>query len=193
MSFTSSLTPARFFPKTSWLLAKISAPHASQNQYNAIDCITLHLFILLVPPSSFFSFLFLLMVSGVVRRDSLTSPNCLSLLQFLCTVVAILLHYFFMSTFAWMFVEGLHIYRMQTEQRNINYGAMRFYYAIGWGVPAIITGDVDPRARRRLVSEACVRASTPSPRSFTPTRFDARATTRVHSGSDGVDKGSVTF
>uniref|UniRef100_A0A8C5A1A4 Cadherin, EGF LAG seven-pass G-type receptor 3 n=1 Tax=Gadus morhua TaxID=8049 RepID=A0A8C5A1A4_GADMO len=60
--------------------------------------------------------------------------------QFLCTVVAILLHYFFMSTFAWMFVEGLHVYRMQTEQRNINYGAMRFYYAIGWGVPAIITG-----------------------------------------------------
>ncbi|KAM7412298.1 hypothetical protein PAMA_021990 [Pampus argenteus] len=44
--------------------------------------------------------------------------------QFLCTVVAILLHYFFMSTFAWMFVEGLHIYRMQTEQRNINFGAM---------------------------------------------------------------------
>lgn len=61
--------------------------------------------------------------------------------QFLCTVVAILLHYFFMCTFAWMFVEGLHIYRMQTEQRNINFGAMRFYYAIGWGVPAIITGN----------------------------------------------------
>ncbi|KAF4072460.1 hypothetical protein AMELA_G00263260 [Ameiurus melas] len=60
--------------------------------------------------------------------------------QFLCTVVAILLHYFFMSAFAWMFVEALHIYRMQTEARNINYGAMRFYYAIGWGVPAIITG-----------------------------------------------------
>lgn len=56
-------------------------------------------------------------------------------------MVAILLHYFFMSTFAWMFVEGLHIYRMQTEQRNINFGAMRFYYAIGWGVPAIITGE----------------------------------------------------
>lgn len=62
------------------------------------------------------------------------------LVQFLCTVVAILLHYFFMSAFAWLFVEALHIYRMQTEVRNINYGAMRFYYAIGWGVPAIITG-----------------------------------------------------
>lgn len=45
-----------------------------------------------------------------------------------------------------MFVEGLHIYRMQTEQRNINYGAMRFYYAIGWGVPAIITGSVETQA-----------------------------------------------
>ncbi|XP_078241394.1 cadherin EGF LAG seven-pass G-type receptor 3 isoform X3 [Pogona vitticeps] len=60
--------------------------------------------------------------------------------QFLCTVIAILLHYFFLSTFAWLFVQGLHIYRMQMEARNINYGAMRFYYAIGWGVPAIITG-----------------------------------------------------
>ncbi|XP_028822608.1 cadherin EGF LAG seven-pass G-type receptor 3 isoform X2 [Denticeps clupeoides] len=60
--------------------------------------------------------------------------------QFLCTVVAILLHYFYMAAFSWLFVEALHLYRMQTEARNINYGAMRFYYAIGWGVPAIITG-----------------------------------------------------
>uniref|UniRef100_A0A8C8FMX4 Cadherin EGF LAG seven-pass G-type receptor 1a n=1 Tax=Oncorhynchus tshawytscha TaxID=74940 RepID=A0A8C8FMX4_ONCTS len=60
--------------------------------------------------------------------------------NFMCTVVAILLHYFYMCTFAWMLVEGLHIYRMLTEVRNINHGRMRFYYAIGWGIPAIITG-----------------------------------------------------
>ncbi|XP_028304678.1 cadherin EGF LAG seven-pass G-type receptor 1 isoform X4 [Gouania willdenowi] len=67
---------------------------------------------------------------------------------FVCTVIAILLHYFYMCTFAWMFVEGLHIYRMLTELRNINYGQMRFYYAIGWGIPAIITGlavGLDPQ------------------------------------------------
>lgn len=58
----------------------------------------------------------------------------------MCTVIAILLHYFYMCTFAWMFVEGLHIYRMLTEMRNINHGHIRFYYAIGWGIPAIITG-----------------------------------------------------
>ncbi|KAI2598282.1 cadherin EGF LAG seven-pass G-type receptor 1, partial [Homo sapiens] len=47
---------------------------------------------------------------------------------FLCTVVAILLHYIYMSTFAWTLVESLHVYRMLTEVRNIDTGPMRFYY-----------------------------------------------------------------
>ncbi|XP_062339592.1 LOW QUALITY PROTEIN: cadherin EGF LAG seven-pass G-type receptor 1-like [Osmerus eperlanus] len=67
---------------------------------------------------------------------------------FVCTVIAILLHFFYMCVFAWMFVEGLHIYRMLTEQRNINHGHMRFYYAMGWGIPAVITGlavGLDPQ------------------------------------------------
>uniref|UniRef100_A0A8C8BU45 Cadherin EGF LAG seven-pass G-type receptor 3 n=1 Tax=Otus sunia TaxID=257818 RepID=A0A8C8BU45_9STRI len=78
----------------------------------------------------------LLFLLGINRTENqwVLSP------QFLCTVIAILLHCFFLSTFAWLFVQGLHIYRMQTEARNVNFGAMRFYYAIGWGVPAIITG-----------------------------------------------------
>ncbi|MEQ2163945.1 hypothetical protein GOODEAATRI_001425 [Goodea atripinnis] len=69
--------------------------------------------------------------------------------QFVCTVIAILLHYFYMCTFAWMFVEGLHIYRMLTELRNINHGHMRFYYAIGWGIPAIITGETHTQRQGR--------------------------------------------
>ncbi|XP_032738655.1 cadherin EGF LAG seven-pass G-type receptor 1 [Lontra canadensis] len=67
---------------------------------------------------------------------------------FLCTVVAILLHYVYTSTFAWTFVEGLHVYRMLTEVRNIDAGPMRFYYVVGWGIPAIITGlavGLDPQ------------------------------------------------
>ncbi|XP_051548726.1 cadherin EGF LAG seven-pass G-type receptor 1-like isoform X2 [Myxocyprinus asiaticus] len=77
-------------------------------------------------------------LTGINQTDS----------PFICTVVAILLHYSYMCTFAWMFVEGLHIYRMLTEMRNINQGHMRFYYAIGWGIPAIITGlavGLDPQ------------------------------------------------
>uniref|UniRef100_A0AAY4BCD1 Cadherin EGF LAG seven-pass G-type receptor 2 n=1 Tax=Denticeps clupeoides TaxID=299321 RepID=A0AAY4BCD1_9TELE len=59
---------------------------------------------------------------------------------FLCTVIAILLHFFYMCGFSWLFLEGLHVYRMLSEVRDINYGPMRFYYMIGWGVPAFITG-----------------------------------------------------
>ncbi|XP_041965982.1 cadherin EGF LAG seven-pass G-type receptor 1 [Alosa sapidissima] len=80
----------------------------------------------------------LIFLMGINQTDS----------PFVCTVVAILLHYSYMCTFAWMFVEGLHIYRMLTEMRNINQGHMRFYYAIGWGIPAIITGlavGLDPQ------------------------------------------------
>nr|XP_057910169.1 cadherin EGF LAG seven-pass G-type receptor 2 isoform X2 [Doryrhamphus excisus] len=59
---------------------------------------------------------------------------------FLCTVIAILLHFFYLCTFSWLFLESLHVYRMISEVRDINYGPMRFYYLIGWGVPAFITG-----------------------------------------------------
>ncbi|KAM5292012.1 cadherin EGF LAG seven-pass G-type receptor 3 isoform 2-T2 [Ctenodactylus gundi] len=60
--------------------------------------------------------------------------------QLVCTAVAILLHYFFLSTFAWLLVQGLHLYRMQVEPRNVDRGAMRFYHALGWGVPAVLLG-----------------------------------------------------
>ncbi|NXE65747.1 CELR1 protein, partial [Calcarius ornatus] len=87
------------------------------------------------------------LIKGSIFKSNSNFP-ALSLLQFVCTVIAILLHYFYMSTFAWMFVEQLHIYRMLTEVRNINFGHMRFYYVVGWGIPAIITGlavGLDPQ------------------------------------------------
>ncbi|XP_006824531.1 cadherin EGF LAG seven-pass G-type receptor 2 [Saccoglossus kowalevskii] len=59
-------------------------------------------------------------------------------LNFVCKVVAIALHYFFMATFSWMFVEGLHLYRMLTEVKNINRGQMKFYYVVGYGLPLVI-------------------------------------------------------
>ncbi|XP_036157861.1 cadherin EGF LAG seven-pass G-type receptor 1 isoform X4 [Myotis myotis] len=67
---------------------------------------------------------------------------------FLCTLIAIALHYVYMSTFAWTFVESLHVYRMLTEVRNIDAGPMRFYYVVGWGLPAVVTGlavGLDPQ------------------------------------------------
>ncbi|XP_054575621.1 cadherin EGF LAG seven-pass G-type receptor 1 [Eptesicus fuscus] len=67
---------------------------------------------------------------------------------FLCTLIAIALHYVCMSAFAWTFVESLHVYRMLTEARNVDAGPMRFYYVVGWGLPAVVTGlavGLDPQ------------------------------------------------
>ncbi|XP_016421698.1 cadherin EGF LAG seven-pass G-type receptor 2-like [Sinocyclocheilus rhinocerous] len=72
----------------------------------------------------------LLFILGINQADN----------PFLCTVMAILLHFLWLCVFSWLFLEGLHVYRMLSELRDINYGPMRFYYLIGWGVPAFITG-----------------------------------------------------
>ncbi|XP_062842208.1 cadherin EGF LAG seven-pass G-type receptor 2 [Trichomycterus rosablanca] len=72
----------------------------------------------------------LLFILGINQTDN----------PFVCTIIAILLQFFYMCVFSWIFLEGLHVYRMLSEVRDVNYGPMRFYYLIGWGVPAIITG-----------------------------------------------------
>ncbi|XP_063309266.1 cadherin EGF LAG seven-pass G-type receptor 2 isoform X2 [Pelobates fuscus] len=61
-------------------------------------------------------------------------------MQFACTIIAILLHFLSLCCFSWVFLEVLHIYRRLNEVRDVNTGPMRFYYALGWGVPAFITG-----------------------------------------------------
>ncbi|KAM9320481.1 cadherin EGF LAG seven-pass G-type receptor 2 [Gastrophryne carolinensis] len=61
-------------------------------------------------------------------------------MEFACTIIAILLHFLSLCCFSWVFLEVLHIYRRLSEVRDVNTGPMRFYYALGWGVPAFITG-----------------------------------------------------
>lgn len=75
-------------------------------------------------------------VTWGLPRQSLTWPGP----QFACTVIAILLHFLFLCTFSWALLEALHLYRALTEVRDVNAGPMRFYYMLGWGVPAFITG-----------------------------------------------------
>jgi cadherin EGF LAG seven-pass G-type receptor 1 len=55
-----------------------------------------------------------------------------------CKLVAIGLHYLWLASFFWMLVDALHLYRMLTEMRDINHGPMRFYYSMGYVVPAVV-------------------------------------------------------
>ncbi|CAG2161702.1 unnamed protein product [Oppiella nova] len=64
----------------------------------------------------------------------------LAQIMFGCKMTAISLQYLFMCLFSWSCVQSIHLYRMLTEIRDINHGPMRFYYFIGYVVPAIIVG-----------------------------------------------------
>ncbi|XP_054936602.1 adhesion G-protein coupled receptor D1 isoform X1 [Physeter macrocephalus] len=55
-----------------------------------------------------------------------------------CQVLAILLHYLFLSAFAWMLVEGLHLYSMVIKVFGSEDSKHRYYYGIGWGFPLLI-------------------------------------------------------
>lgn len=50
--------------------------------------------------------------------------------------MAILLHFFFLSAFAWMLVEGLHLYSMVVKVFGSEGSKHFYYYGIGWGKPA---------------------------------------------------------
>uniref|UniRef100_A0A8C4K6B7 Adhesion G protein-coupled receptor D1 n=1 Tax=Dromaius novaehollandiae TaxID=8790 RepID=A0A8C4K6B7_DRONO len=50
-----------------------------------------------------------------------------------CKVLAILLHFFFLSAFAWMLVEGFHLYSMVIKVFGSEESKHLYYYGIGWG------------------------------------------------------------
>ncbi|XP_006878067.1 PREDICTED: probable G-protein coupled receptor 133-like [Chrysochloris asiatica] len=55
-----------------------------------------------------------------------------------CRVLAVLLHFFFLSAFAWMLVEGLHLYSMVVRVFGSEDSKHLYYYSIGWGSPLVV-------------------------------------------------------
>lgn len=51
-----------------------------------------------------------------------------------CQVLAVFLHYFFLAAFAWMLVEGLHLYSMVIKVFGSEDSKHLYYYGIGWGM-----------------------------------------------------------
>ncbi|XP_024946918.1 protocadherin-like wing polarity protein stan isoform X2 [Cephus cinctus] len=79
-------------------------------------------------------------VAELLYLIALKARNPLVSNEFPCKLTAIGLHYAWLSTFAWTLVDSVHLYRMLTEMRDVNHGQMRFYYTMGYGIPAIIVG-----------------------------------------------------
>lgn len=57
-----------------------------------------------------------------------------------CKLMAMALHYLWLSALSWWLVGSLHLYRMLTEIRDVNHGPMRFYYCVGYSLPAVVVG-----------------------------------------------------
>ncbi|XP_075594151.1 adhesion G protein-coupled receptor E4 [Balearica regulorum gibbericeps] len=63
--------------------------------------------------------------------------------QLACAIIAGLLHYLFLACFAWMFLEGLHLFLTVRNLRVLNYTSTsrfrkRYIYPVGYGMPAIV-------------------------------------------------------
>ncbi|XP_077861447.1 uncharacterized protein LOC100373893 [Saccoglossus kowalevskii] len=57
----------------------------------------------------------------------------------ICTAIAVLLHYFFLAAFAWMLVEGIHLY-MKSAMVFGRHIKTWIYLLLGWGLPLVIVG-----------------------------------------------------
>ncbi|XP_049779456.1 diuretic hormone receptor-like [Schistocerca cancellata] len=54
-----------------------------------------------------------------------------------CVALILLLHYFHLTNFFWMFVEGLYLYILVVETFTVKNIELSAYVAIGWGCPAL--------------------------------------------------------
>lgn len=65
-------------------------------------------------------------------------PFVFLLSQIACAVFAALLHFFFLSAFTWMFLEGVQLYIMLVEVFESEHSRRKYFYLVGYGMPALI-------------------------------------------------------
>ncbi|XP_071120942.1 adhesion G protein-coupled receptor L3-like isoform X1 [Mytilus edulis] len=72
----------------------------------------------------------LIFIVGIDRTDDRVS----------CAAIALLLHFFFLSSFMWMLMEGVHIVVLLQQVFDAAKNNMRYYYLAGYGVSITIVG-----------------------------------------------------
>jgi len=58
---------------------------------------------------------------------------CVVYVKVLCSIVAGLLHYFFLTAFSWMCMEGVQLYVMLVEVFEAERSRVRCYYIAAYG------------------------------------------------------------
>uniref|UniRef100_W5KMG3 Si:ch1073-186i23.1 n=1 Tax=Astyanax mexicanus TaxID=7994 RepID=W5KMG3_ASTMX len=57
-----------------------------------------------------------------------------------CSVIAGVLHFFFLAAFAWMCLESVQLYLMLVEVFESEFSRRKYYYAAGYLFPAVVVG-----------------------------------------------------
>ncbi|XP_044057106.1 adhesion G protein-coupled receptor L2 isoform X35 [Siniperca chuatsi] len=57
-----------------------------------------------------------------------------------CSIIAGILHFFFLASFSWMCLEGVQLYLMLVEVFESEYSRKKYYYVSGYLFPAIVVG-----------------------------------------------------
>ncbi|XP_064557087.1 adhesion G protein-coupled receptor L1-like [Zonotrichia leucophrys gambelii] len=58
--------------------------------------------------------------------------------QVACPIFAVLLHYFFLASFSWLCLEGVHLYLLLLEVFDSDPARRKYYYAGGYFFPAVV-------------------------------------------------------
>ncbi|RDD37698.1 Adhesion G-protein coupled receptor D1, partial [Trichoplax sp. H2] len=74
-----------------------------------------------------------LMVAQVSLIIATTGANH----KILCQISAVLLHFFYLATFSWMLVEGIHLYFAIIAVYS-HKSKLQIYFGVGWGIPVIV-------------------------------------------------------
>ncbi|XP_031803649.1 adhesion G protein-coupled receptor E3-like [Sarcophilus harrisii] len=64
-------------------------------------------------------------------------------IKVLCSIIAGLLHYFYLASFTWLLLEGLHLFLtarnlMVANYSRVNHSLRKVMYPLGYGIPAVI-------------------------------------------------------
>ena len=73
-------------------------------------------------------------------RTTFTYIPCFS--QVVCKIIAVFMHYFYLTAFTWMLVEGLHLYLKVVQVFKTENVKILYYYIFGWGKQSFLASDI---------------------------------------------------
>ena len=68
------------------------------------------------------------------------TSKCVPGSQLVCSIIAGVLHFFFLAAFAWMCLEGVQLYLMLVEVFESEFSRRKYYYVSGYLFPAAVVG-----------------------------------------------------